>query len=130
MGFLKDILAGGQPEAPSKAYLRAAPVGPTTGKPMDRKGTLYMAALNQIADMPVASTEAFGRPVADTFELAPAVAVVRELLAADRSLHAWVARNGVVLFDVVLENMPSSWDENLDVAMASVGLEAGPSIAA
>jgi Protein of unknown function (DUF2510) len=126
MGFLKDMMSGsGGAASLSRSYLQAVPTAPN-GKPIGRKTGLYNDCFDDIAALPVAAAERFGRPVTDIFELGPATDVVRSVMEDDKAMHAWVAREGLVMLDVLLENMPGRWDENLEVAMASVGLVAGP----
>jgi hypothetical protein len=116
------VMFSRQVDSTRRDYINSAPTG-------QRKDLLAYVCLNSILPLAVCGRESLGEPVADTLNLAEAAGIVKQCLAKDRSLHAWVARTSMVLLDLVVENLPGSYDENLEIAMSVIGLEPGPALA-
>lgn len=74
MGLFERLTTPDEP-SPGSRYLASLTRGPR-GEIPTRKTLLCGACFSRIASLPVASAEAFGRPIADTFELVPATSVV------------------------------------------------------
>lgn len=92
---------------------------------VQRMDLLFFACNYQIAELPVGHAGAYGQPVDTSRELAPAVAVVENVLQQDRSMYAWVARTALRnlkgLVDLRFEG--NSWTDRFSIALQSIGLD-------
>lgn len=105
-----------------KKYLATAPIG-------SRIDVLAAACAHQVRDLPVSTASSFGLPL--TIEaLLPASECVRGLLVQDRDLSGTTARKAMQHLHVVMSGFMqgSSYGENMDTALAAIGLLSEPQI--
>jgi Protein of unknown function (DUF2510) len=100
----------------SARYLQNAPPG-------TRADHLTAAATLQARELPVAAADKYG-DLLTVAALAPASERVAQMMAKDRDLSAWIARKSAVALASMLQSgMAGTFEENLDEAFASAGLE-------
>lgn len=102
----------------SSAYLAMAQPGPRT--------TALAASCVVLArELPIAGAQRF-RELLTVSALEPASRLVRDVMASDRDLSAWVARKSLVQFKSVAAGpaMRGQFADNFDLGLAAVGLAA------
>jgi hypothetical protein len=106
----------------SRRYLQLAPPGPRTL-------SLSIWCILKILPMPVASKDRYGK-IVTVDEIQHASSIVRDVMAQDRDLSAWVARKSVVQLNAMLGGLGNNEDmieaglnSNMFRGLQAVGIE-------
>jgi Protein of unknown function (DUF2510) len=116
MGFLRNLITEDPDDVRVRAYLAEGPPGPRTD-------WLAANASLRIAGTPIAQRERLGE-VVTVPDLAPSSEVVRQVMAQDRDLSAWVARKAVMQLKAVLSGaITGDLAGDFRLGFAAMGLE-------